>query len=1283
MQTLLTRHESVLHPHPHLIDSAFNFTLASNLLTHSGRGSFATVYLGVNVDAPPQRPDQPESDYFRNLAAADRSQPAAGGHPTLSLPSLPRSNSSTAVAQLSTEPRHLNPSWRQQSRPNSPASLPHLSAIKSISRSRLDRRLSDSLDSEIRILRTIRHPNVVSLYHVEKTDVHIHLVMEYCAMGDLSHYIKRKGLVTEELERMYGTPPAPNASSGASQPPQPSPPRPPSPFAGPWGGLSEPVTRRMLGQLACALNFLRDHNLIHRDIKPQNLLLGWPENGGMPKNGERTPVPGDMDAFPVLKLADFGFARLLQPLSLASTLCGSPLYMAPEILRHHKYDARADLWSVGVVLYEMLCGRVPFRAKSQADLLRRIDSQGGVRWPDEVAAQQRDQQTREHAAAAAAGEPLLPSTPVVVPPPVPADMKDLVRRLLRRDPRDRMTFEEFFAHPCVVACIDSAGGLVLGTAPDEVPGGGEEGEGLQTNESDDEGGSDISDEDDVGVQDKRKGPLRDGATRIGPSGTARPTVSAESPLSSSPVSPPTIATKNPIHPPAPDRAGAGIMRRGSSGDGMRVVGLSPLTTQGVGLGTLVSGQERKGKKTVGEKREVEPNARDGYGNETAAAIAAERDPALGGRLTTRRVSLGHDAQRRPMDTPIGLPQPLPMPGSRTDATDRFYSEAGSSPSSYRGTPERSPAYGASRVEVAIGAVGMHTPSVLPTPPETLPGTLQSDVGELMAQAKAVSLGQSGSPSGGSGSSATLHPHQGHVGFSSGSRSIPVAIASAVAEHSVFASGSPGTVAGTAIHSASPPPLLAIQPGTAYSPGYFTPHSGSRSSAIPASRRTSVTQPSTPSATPPGATSSSFGARSPLAFVEGVFKVIPQSVAVWRSNSTGSGQPKSGRQHSDKSSSSDEYVIVSKGAVEVEWLADEVAALTGARISSAEDRERSVVGYPSASPSLRDGMASSASLRRHVSASAGMRSHTASPTSPMSPAEPRSPHPSLTPPESLDQLVDLLRRTKILQAFADDVRNSKIDLSSLIPGSHGTSSSEQPLSQPQSLDPSPTSSAFHTAMSARVAVAPMQQLAAPVYVRLLSHYQRCSDYARKGWDELRRRSWGVMGPGGGVGSMNKEDVQWLSGMVKQVRDGFVLSLEEAEKGLGRQGNEKQGNGVNQAIDDDDLSSTKVEIVIYEGVLEMARSGAYAEMRGDALQLISETYARAVSLLEVLIQDDDDARSRHISGMNPMTDEDRGAIEELLQSLKARYGVVSRKLEDRKRREELEASPNDSESHHHDV
>jgi serine/threonine-protein kinase ULK/ATG1 len=104
--------------------------------------------------------------------------------------------------------------------------------------------------------------------------------------------------------------------------------------------------------------------------------------------------------------------------------------MAPEILRYEKYDAKADLWSVGAVLYEMAVGKPPFRAANHIELTRKIEQSKGVKFPDEDPA--------TVARAASSG-----SSPDI-PPAVPVDVKQLIRGLLRKTPAERLNFDEFF-----------------------------------------------------------------------------------------------------------------------------------------------------------------------------------------------------------------------------------------------------------------------------------------------------------------------------------------------------------------------------------------------------------------------------------------------------------------------------------------------------------------------------------------------------------------------------------------------------------------------------------------------------------------------------------------------------------------------------------------------------------------------------------------------------------------------------------------------------------------------
>lgn len=241
--------------------------------------------------------------------------------------------------------------------------------------------------------------------------------MEYCELGDLSLFIKKRDKLithpaTHDMARKY--PSLPNS------------------------GLNEVVIRHFLKQLTSALEFLRSKNYIHRDVKPQNLLLlpaqGFRDHRALPimeaSQDSLIPMSG-LPSLPMLKLADFGFARVLPATSLAETLCGSPLYMAPEILRYERYDAKADLWSVGTVLYEMVTGRPPFRARNHVELLRKIEAaEDVIKFPREVQ--------------------------------VTPEMKALVRSLLRRSPVERLSFENLFVHSVVTSDIP-------GLVEDDIP----------------------------------------------------------------------------------------------------------------------------------------------------------------------------------------------------------------------------------------------------------------------------------------------------------------------------------------------------------------------------------------------------------------------------------------------------------------------------------------------------------------------------------------------------------------------------------------------------------------------------------------------------------------------------------------------------------------------------------------------------------------------------------------------------------------------------------------------
>ncbi|KAK1558394.1 hypothetical protein Q3G72_001874 [Acer saccharum] len=229
-------------------------------------------------------------------------------------------------------------------------------AVKEIDKKLLSPKVSDNLLKEISILSTINHPNIIRFLEAIETKERIYLVLEYCDGGDLAAYLHRHGKV------------------------------------------SEAVARHFMRQLAAGLQVLHEKHLIHRDLKPQNLFLSTNE------------------ATPVLKIGDFGFARSLTPQDLADTLCGSPLYMAPEIIQNHKYDAKADLWSVGAILFQLVTGKPPFDGNNQLQLFQNILTSTELQFP------------------AGALEDLHP------------DCVDLCRSLLRQNPVERITFKEFFTH---------------------------------------------------------------------------------------------------------------------------------------------------------------------------------------------------------------------------------------------------------------------------------------------------------------------------------------------------------------------------------------------------------------------------------------------------------------------------------------------------------------------------------------------------------------------------------------------------------------------------------------------------------------------------------------------------------------------------------------------------------------------------------------------------------------------------------------------------------------------
>ena len=233
-------------------------------------------------------------------------------------------------------------------------------AIKHISRRGMKPRLQQRLLQELEIMELIRlhpHPNVVRCYGtVDTQHDDVYIIMEYCESNDLSYLMKKP--IKEKYVQFY------------------------------------------LCQLNQGLQHLEMLNVIHRDIKPKNILLT--------RNRK------------ILKIADFGFAKMVaEEQSVSQTLCGSPLYMAPEIMRKEVSTTKTDLWSIGMMMYEMLFGFHPFKdIENIFDLMYAVES-------------------RE----------------IVIPPPDNPNQKltpgcvSLLGGLLRKDPVKRLGWTNFYSHP--------------------------------------------------------------------------------------------------------------------------------------------------------------------------------------------------------------------------------------------------------------------------------------------------------------------------------------------------------------------------------------------------------------------------------------------------------------------------------------------------------------------------------------------------------------------------------------------------------------------------------------------------------------------------------------------------------------------------------------------------------------------------------------------------------------------------------------------------------------------
>ncbi|XP_064159593.1 MAP/microtubule affinity-regulating kinase 4 isoform X1 [Anguilla rostrata] len=183
-------------------------------------------------------------------------------------------------------------------------------AIKIIDKTQLNPTSLQKLFREVRIMKGLNHPNIVQLFEVIETDKTLYLIMEYASGGEVFDYLVSHGRMKEK------------------------------------------EARAKFRQIVSAVHYCHQKNIVHRDLKAENLLL---------------------DADSNIKIADFGFSNEFTLGNKLDTFCGSPPYAAPELFQGKKYDGpEVDIWSLGVILYTLVSGSLPFDGQNLQELRERV-----------------------------------------------------------------------------------------------------------------------------------------------------------------------------------------------------------------------------------------------------------------------------------------------------------------------------------------------------------------------------------------------------------------------------------------------------------------------------------------------------------------------------------------------------------------------------------------------------------------------------------------------------------------------------------------------------------------------------------------------------------------------------------------------------------------------------------------------------------------------------------------------------------------------------------------------
>ncbi|KAK7121765.1 hypothetical protein R3I93_022752 [Phoxinus phoxinus] len=231
-------------------------------------------------------------------------------------------------------------------------------AVKCIPKKAL-RGKESGIENEIAVLRKVKHENIVALEDIYESPSHLYLIMQLVSGGELFDRIVERGFYTEQ-----------DASA-------------------------------LIKQVLDAVNYLHSLGIVHRDLKPENLLYFNPNEESK------------------IMISDFGLSKMEDATNdIMSTACGTPGYVAPEVLAQKPYSKAVDCWSIGVIAYILLCGYPPFYDENDSKLFEQI-----LRAEYEFDSPYWDD--------------------------ISDSAKDFISNLMQKDPEKRLTCDEALLHPWI------------------------------------------------------------------------------------------------------------------------------------------------------------------------------------------------------------------------------------------------------------------------------------------------------------------------------------------------------------------------------------------------------------------------------------------------------------------------------------------------------------------------------------------------------------------------------------------------------------------------------------------------------------------------------------------------------------------------------------------------------------------------------------------------------------------------------------------------------------------